>query len=108
LNAAAKGMGLAGKVEGMDGAQAPLLWQQGEFAKVLEYVGQDVITTLDLAEAVAARGQIRWSRRNGKANRVVIPAWLTVESALTLPLPKNTWLRKPLTRQDFTAWMDKS
>src|SRR5690606_12678720 len=106
LNAAAKGMGLAGKVEGMDGSQAPLLWQQGEYDKVLTYVTQDGITTLDLAAAITERGQIRWQTRKGKPNRVTIPSWHTVTEALTLPLPDNAWLRNPMTRARFTSWMD--
>jgi hypothetical protein len=106
LDAAAKGMGLAGKLEGVDGSQAPTLWQQGQFAKVLEYVTQDVVTTLHLAEEVAQRGQIRWKTRKGKPNRVVIPRWLTVTDALKLPLPKASWMRKPLTREGFMEWMN--
>jgi hypothetical protein len=106
LNAAAKGMGLAGKVEGMDGSQAPLLWQQGAYDKVLTYVTQDVITTLELAAAVATRSQIRWRTRKGKPNRVTISHWLTVTEALALPLPSATWLRKPMPRERFTSWME--
>lgn len=106
LDAAAKGMGLAGKLEGMDGAQAPILWQQAQFAKVLEYVTQDAITTLNLAEAVVERKRIRWQTRGGKPNRISIPKWLTVVDALKLPLPNTSWMRKPLTRAGFTAWMD--
>ena len=107
LDAAAKGMDLAGKTEGMDGSQAPLLWQQGEYAKVLEYVTQDVVTTLTLAEASAARGQVRWRTRSGKPNRVTIQQWLPVHEALLLPLPNTTWLRTPMTRARFTGWMDR-
>jgi predicted PolB exonuclease-like 3'-5' exonuclease len=107
LDTAAKGMGLAGKPEGMDGSLAPLLWQQCEYDKVLAYVRQDVVTTLSLAEEVAARRQIRWQTRGGKANRVPIAQWLPVSSALALPLPDNKWLRKPMTRARFTAWMDQ-
>lgn len=107
LNAAAKGMGLAGKVEGMDGSQAPRLWQQGEVDKVLAYVTQDAITTLELAQAVAERGQIRWYTRTGKPNRVKIERWLTVAEALTLPLPNTSWMRSPITRDRFCGWLER-
>jgi hypothetical protein len=107
LDSAAKGMGLAGKSEGMDGAQAPLFWQQGKFEEVLSYVAQDVKTTLELCEAVTARHQIRWRTRGGKANRVKIAAWLPVHEALALPLPDNNWLRHPMTRDRFTGWMEQ-
>ncbi len=107
LDTAAKGMGLAGKVEGMDGSQAPRLWQMGEYDKVLTYVTQDVVTTLELAEAVAGRGQIRWRTRAGKPNRVLIAHWLPVNEALNLPLPDTAWIRKPMTRDRFTGWMQQ-
>jgi len=107
LDKAAKGMGLAGKLEGMDGAQAPILWQQGQYAKVLEYVTQDVITTLNVAEEISTRGQIRWQSRGGKSNRVVIPHLLTVSEALKLPLPNAPYIRQPLTRQSFMSWMEE-
>jgi hypothetical protein len=105
LDTAAKGMGLAGKTEGMDGSQAPMLWQAGQFETVLGYVTQDVITTLELAEAVAERNQIRWRTRAGKPNRVTIGQWLPVHEALNLPLPDTAWIRKPMTRDRFTGWM---
>jgi hypothetical protein len=106
LDAAAKGMGLAGKPEGMDGSQAPILWQSGAHDKVLEYVAQDVVTTLTLAEAVATRRQIRWRTRRGKPNRVAIAEWLRVSDALLLPLPDTSWMRQPMTRARFTGWME--
>lgn len=107
LDAAAKGMGLSGKPEGMDGSQAPILWQSGEYDKVLAYVAQDVITTLEVCEAVIQRSQIRWRTRAGKPNRVTIGNWLTVSEAAKLPLPDNSWIRRPLTRERFTGWMNK-
>jgi len=51
LDAAARGMGLAGKLKGMTGELAPVLWARGEREKVLRYVAQDVRTTLELATA---------------------------------------------------------
>lgn len=107
LDTAAKGMGLLGKPEGMDGSQAPTLWQSGEYNKVLAYVAQDVISTLDLCEAVIARGQIRWRTRAGKPNRVTIGNWISVSEAAKLPLPDNSWIRRPLTRDRFLGWMSK-
>ena len=54
LDAAAKGMGLAGKTKGMSGELAPVLWAEGRREEVLKYVAQDVRTTLDLATACEA------------------------------------------------------
>lgn len=105
LDAAAKGMGLAGKLEGMKGSEAPLRWQQGATDTVLAYVAQDALMTLSVGEAVEARGQIRWRRGTGKANRIAIPQWLKVSEALALPLPNVSHLRRPVQRERFTAWM---
>ncbi len=41
LAAAANGMGLRGKMDGMSGVLAPELWSRGEYDRVLEYVQQD-------------------------------------------------------------------
>jgi predicted PolB exonuclease-like 3'-5' exonuclease len=56
LDAAARGMNLAGKPEGMSGAVAPVLWAEGRREEVLAYVAQDVRTTLELARACEAGG----------------------------------------------------
>ena len=47
LDAAARGMGIQGKPEGMSGAVAPVLWAAGRREEVLAYVAQDVKTTLE-------------------------------------------------------------
>lgn len=107
LDTAAKGMGLPGKPAGMDGSKAPLLWSQGEFETVLNYVTQDVITTLELAAGVEERGQLRWKTRAGKPTRVSIPSWMPVIEALALPLPNVKWMRHPMTRERFMGWMEK-
>ena len=56
LDAAAKGMGLAGKPEGMSGEKAPKLWAEGKREEVLRYVGQDVRTTMEVALACENMG----------------------------------------------------
>ena len=106
LDAAAKGMGLAGKPEGMTGAKAPLLWAEGRREEVLRYVGQDVRTTMDLAVACESLGILRWIARSGKLRSLMLPkGWLTVEAALGLPLPDISWMDDPWPRRQFTAWM---
>ena len=67
LNAAAKGMGLEGKPEGMNGAMAPVLWAEGKREAVLDYVAQDVRTTAALATECEACGALRWITKSGKA-----------------------------------------
>lgn len=105
LNTCAKGCGLPGKTEGMDGAKAPELWQSGEYEKVLEYVGQDVITTLKVAQTVERQKGFDWIAKSGRKNGIRINTWLTVEDALALPEPDNGWMTDPWPRSKFTGWL---
>jgi hypothetical protein len=104
LGRAAKGMGLAGKTEGMDGALAPEMWQRGDYGKVLQYVGQDVRTTLDLALAVESAGELRWVSKSERPMSIKVKRWLTVTEALELPLPDTSWMKDAWTRDKFVGW----
>ncbi len=106
MNAAAQGMGLHGKTDGMSGAQAPQLWANGCHAEVLAYVAQDARTTVQLARAVEQQGCVRWTSKRGRPCIVPIPQWLTVAEAHRLPLPDTAWMSAPWPRAKFTAWMD--
>ena len=57
LNTAAHGLGLPGKTEGMHGDLAPVMWAKSldDRKKVLEYVAQDAVTTLQVAEKAEDR-----------------------------------------------------
>lgn len=105
LDTIAKGCGLPGKTEGMSGAKAPQMWQAGEYDKVLEYVGQDVITTLKVAQAVERQRGFTWTAKSGRPNNIRIPEWLTVAEALKLPEPDTSWMSDPWPRSKFTEWM---
>ncbi len=106
LDAAARGMGLAGKPEGMNGAVAPTLWAEGKREEVLRYVGQDVRTTLELARACEGCGELRWVARSGRLRCMTLrEGWLTVREALELPLPDTSWMDEPWPREKFTGWM---
>lgn len=105
LDACAKGCGLAGKTEGMSGAKAPELWQAGEYDKVLEYVGQDVITTLHVAQTVARQKGFDWRAKSGRMNSIRLKQWLTVSEALALPEPDTSWMSQPWPRSKFTEWL---
>lgn len=105
LDNAAKGMGLAGKSPGMTGIDAPVLWARGEYDKVLDYVGQDVRTTLALAEAGDRTRTFRWLTRRGTTSDMRLPrGWLTVGEALKLPLPDTSWMETPPRREDYVRW----
>ena len=105
LDAMSKGMGLPGKMQGVDGALAPELWQRGEYGKVLSYVAQDAKQTLDLAMAVETAGELRWTSKSGRANSVQIDKWLTVAEAMALPEPDNSWMVEPWQRSKFVSWL---
>ncbi len=116
LDTAADGMGLVGKlkevklrdgsiVEEMNGAQAPALWQAGEYDAVLEYLGEDLRVTLDIAAMVQACGFVRWWSRSGR-KQIVNTSLLTVRECLEIPLPNNSWMTNPPSRMEMMGWMD--
>ena len=107
LDAAARGMGLPGKLEGMKGADAPVLWAEGKREEVLGYVTQDVRTSMDLARVCETRGELRWVARSGKVRTMrLLEGWLTVKEALELPEPNTSWMSfEAWSREKFTGWM---
>jgi hypothetical protein len=106
LDNAAKGMGIAGKLEGISGADAPELWAEGRREEVLDYVAQDVRITAELATACEASGSFRWITRSGKARTMALPeGWLPVDLAQQLPEPNTSWMRDPWVRATFTGWL---
>ena len=107
LDATARGMGLPGKPEGMNGAKAPALWAEGRREEVLRYVAQDATTTLEVATTCEANGAMRWIARSGKLRSMRLPkGWLTVEEAERLPEPDTSWMDEPWPRTKFTGWME--
>jgi hypothetical protein len=104
LDAAAKGMGLPGKPEGMDGAKAPELWTKGKYHKVLDYVSWDAKNTVALAEAVEDTGRLDWTARSGRPNSWPCKKWLTVKEAMELPEPDTSWMSDPWPRDKFYGW----
>lgn len=106
LEKAARGMGLKGKTEGMEGALAPTLWKQGEFSQVLDYLEQDVRVTLSLAKQCDLEKQMRWTSNTGRKQVCSLPAgWLTVDEVLKLPEPDTSWMSTPWPRSKFTGWL---
>jgi hypothetical protein len=106
LDAAARGMGLPGKPEGMSGAVAPTLWTEGKRQEVLDYVAQDVRTTLALATECEGSGEMRWITRSGRTRRMALPTgWLSVDSAEQLPEPNTSWMDNSWSRTTFTGWL---
>ena len=106
LDKAAKGMGLAGKTAGMDGALAPQYWQVGRRQEVLGYVAQDARTTLEVGQVTEQRGMLNWISSAGKSQQMPLrKGWLTVKEALELPLPDTSWMKQPMKRNRFVGWL---
>jgi len=106
LDAAARGMAVAGKTKGMSGELAPVLWAEGRREEVLRYVAQDVKTTMDVALKCESCGELRWVSRSGMRRSMPLPeGWLAVSEALELPLPDTSWMTDPWPRERFTGWM---
>ena len=106
LEAAANGMGLPGKTLGMTGADVPRYWAQGRHQEVLDYLAQDVRTTLDVAHSCEEGGALLWTSQRGNPQGIDLPSgWLTVPEALKLPNPDTSWMSNPPSRGDFTGWL---
>lgn len=106
LDSAAKGMRLPGKSSAVPQHLAPQMWADGKTDEVLDYVSQDVQTTLDLAGACVEQRELRWIARSGKVRAMKLPSgWLTVDAAMRLPEPDTSWMDNPMPRSRFTGWL---
>ncbi|BCY17103.1 hypothetical protein hrd7_09520 [Leptolinea sp. HRD-7] len=106
LDKAAKAMGLRGKLEGVTGDQAPILWQQGKYETVLAYVAQDAVTTLEVARLAEARGHISWITQRGQLKDIPLRGgWLPCNKAVSLPQPDVSWMSRPVSRQEYYGWV---
>ena len=106
LDKVAQAMGLEGKMVGVEGKDAPILWAEGQHDTVFRYVAQDVRTTLEVAHACAAAGCMRWITREGTMHNMPLHlGWLPVNQALELPEPDTSWMDLPLPRTKFAGWL---
>jgi len=119
LDTAAKGLGVEGKLEGMSGALAPVMWKQDRDAqqKVLKYVGQDARMTGQLYEALLKWGELVWITKKGyRTKSPWVPTFqgsvrergrfLTVRECLELPKVDTSWMDKPWDRSQFVGWLE--
>ncbi|MBM4088739.1 MAG: hypothetical protein FJ276_04820 [Planctomycetes bacterium] len=106
LKSAAAGLGLRGKLAGVEGIDAPVLWAAGQHETVIKYVAQDVRTTLAVAMESEQRKAFAWKTSRGTISSMPLRGgWLSVEAAMRLPLPDTSWMSNPLSRQAFTGWL---
>jgi hypothetical protein len=111
LNAVSIGLGFGGKTEGMSGAQAPTLWQKSVLDRisVLNYVDRDAIITMEICLATEAQGYFQWTSRSGRLNTFNLVNdrwWLSVKDASKLSTPDNSWMDNPVSRKEFTWWLE--
>jgi hypothetical protein len=110
LDAAATGLGFGGKMAGMSGSLAPILWashQLKDRLRVLRYVHQDVVSTLEVFEQSSEIQKVPWTARSGKPNVFYLKEWLRVKDCMNIPLPDTSWMDNPLKREDLYAWLEK-
>jgi hypothetical protein len=111
LDAVAKGLSLGGKKAGMTGADAPQLWASENLSdrlKVLRYVHQDSLSTLEIYEKATQLGAVNWITKKGKYSHMpLFRDFKTVKECLEFPLPDTSWMDNPLTREEFYAWTEK-
>ena len=92
----------------MDGAKAPEMWAAGERSAVLEYLKDDVRSTLETAEVIERDKMIRWTSRAGRYNNFWVQVPLsTVEQCMEIAMPDNSWMTSPPTREGVLAWMKR-
>lgn len=103
---AAAGMGPAGKLQEIDGCDAPKLWSEGQHDTVIRYVAQDVRSTLELGIECDRRKAFRWRTGRGTIASMPLPrGWLSVKDAMLLPQPDVSWMANPIHRDDYSAWL---
>ena len=107
LRTACIGAGTTIKTAGMDGAKAVRMWYEGARQEVIDYCGQDVQVTLELAIASEKMRGLHWSSRAGNPQHLSLPrGWQSVEDVLRFPEPDNSWMNSPMSRREFTGWLD--
>jgi hypothetical protein len=108
LENACKGLGLAGKLSGVGGAQAPAMWAAGEREKVAAYCAQDCRATVDIYKAVEELGVFHWIANSGNPNKFKCPEILRVRDAMQLKKPYTGWMETPIDRDEFWAWTQEA
>lgn len=111
LAAAAGGLGVEGKTEGMSGEQAPILWKGSleDQETVRKYVAQDVRATAAVFDALEASGKLAWITKKGTPAKY---PWkfgrlMTVKECYQTPVPPSpSWLDEPWEREKFVGWLD--
>lgn len=104
ISAVAEGCGMPGKVEGMHGDIAPLMWRNMEYERVIEYNIQDSRMALDIANYVDLKKYLIWVTKKGQSKFCRLDQLLPVKDCASIELPDQSWMTKPMSREDYWGW----
>ena len=100
----AEGLGIRMK-KLMDGADAPVRWQAGDYESVFQYVLGDTRLTLLVAKKIDELGEIRWITQRGKISSKRIGKMRQVKDCLRDPMPDQSWMDMPIPESNFSGWL---
>lgn len=100
----AEGFGLSMK-KLMDGADAPVRWQAGDYESVFDYVQGDVALTLLVAKKIEEHGEVRWVTQRGRTSSKRIGGLRQVKDCLRDPMPDQSWMDTPMQESNFSGWL---
>jgi len=117
LDKASKGATIQGKLkqvtlddgtvlDDMSGSKAPSLWAKGEYQAVLDYLADDVRSTLELAEWVRDNKMIRWISERGYEQKIHVPKLYTVKECLELNPVLPSWVTEPVEIKSMMEWIN--
>ncbi len=114
MAAITKGLGIQGKLEGMDGLKAIDMWTKGtaeDRKRVLEYVAQDADAAWSAHQELIKQRKLFWTTKQG--TRSVRPwiafvaarnSLLVVWETLARPDPDTEWMDEPWDPKKFYDW----
>ena len=114
LDKTAVGMGIEGKLKEvmlsdgtviteMSGKMAPELWARGERDAVIEYLRQDVVTSLLVGEFQLAQGRTKWVSAKGRNNSRKTD-FVTVGRLPNTPPSAGHWISDPKSKDEIMDW----
>lgn len=100
----AEGMGIHQK-KTLHGSQAPVLWADGDYQTVMDYVVGDCELTNQVVAAIEQRGEVRWITGRGRPSSKYMRGLKTVEAVINDPPPDQSWMSDPPRKESFFGWL---
>lgn len=90
----------------MSGADAPKIWAEGDYQRVMDYVMGDATLTNQVILRILETKTISWVTRRGALQHLPTPFLHPVWEILEDPEPvPPVWMTNPMRRSKFTDWM---